>query len=180
MAKTKVKVEIPVLEKLLDGIDKRAAREIGSKVVKAMKKQFIAKGISPVAGIARFPAYAAQRKASPPLRYPDSVQGDFPGKRRRPINLFLSGDFLKKLNWWHDKNVIGIGMSQSQGKFSMPDKLIVDMFETHNDGTQDGKKNQVPQRKFLPNKKGDEFKPKLQAMINDGIEKFVNKIIKSD
>lgn len=33
-------------------------------------------------------------------RYPDSVQEEFPNKKRRPVNLELSGKFLDNLDYW--------------------------------------------------------------------------------
>jgi hypothetical protein len=74
-------------------IPKAEYQAIGNSMVEEMKAQ-IAKGISPIRGGGRFPAYkGAKDKKS----YPYSVRKKYPGKRERPVNLYLSGDFLKSL-----------------------------------------------------------------------------------
>lgn len=100
---------------------------IGEDMIDLMK-DFISKGISPIQGWGRFPAYkgtereaqvrAGQRRAKKgaskqlkralrlqrasavaqkKTRYPYNVMGKFPNKRERPVNLFLSGDFMDDL-----------------------------------------------------------------------------------
>lgn len=56
-------------------------------------KDLISKGISPVKQIGRMPAYKK------PESYPDRMRRKFPAKRRRPVNLLLSGEFLKDLTF---------------------------------------------------------------------------------
>lgn len=58
---------------------------VGRRVVSSMK-DLIAKGISPIRGNGRFPAYKDPTK--------------YPGKKKapRPVNLFLSGDFMDSLS----------------------------------------------------------------------------------
>lgn len=65
-------------------IDRRTAAQVGTKTVVEMRRD-IAKGISPVRGRRRFPAYKNPKK--------------YPGKRKgaRPVNLKLTGQFLRAL-----------------------------------------------------------------------------------
>ncbi len=97
MAKTRVNLN--ALKKLIDGIPKEAAlasnRAIAQLIEKKMK-DLIKKGISPIEGDGRFPPYKAQVERNK-KKYPDSVRDKFPNKRRRPVNLFLSGRFLREL-----------------------------------------------------------------------------------
>lgn len=102
----------------IQGMTRTERVEIGESMIEVMKDQ-IAKGISPIDGWGRFPAYkwvarAGQlmknrrllknkqarrslRKSAKLLKetkYPASVRKKFPNKRERPVNLFLSGNFL--------------------------------------------------------------------------------------
>jgi hypothetical protein len=171
--KTKIKVELPIAKRIKEIVDMDLAKKVGTKTVGLAKREFIAKGISPVKGFGRFPAYARQRK-SDPSKYPAPVLGRFPGKKDRPVNLRLDGSFMKHFTWWLDKKKINVGMSGSKGRFNDPPTHIIDMFETHNDGTQ---APTVPQRKFLPNKDGEDYKPKITVAIRDEFDKKIKQII---
>ena len=68
-------------------VDKKTADAVGRAPIKEMKDQ-ISKGISPIReGPKRFPAYKNPKK--------------YPGKRKgkRPVNLKLTGDFLRSLSF---------------------------------------------------------------------------------
>ena len=82
------------LEMLKSPITKEDASEIGKQVITEMKDQ-ISKGISPILGQGRFPAY----------KNPDK----YPGKRKpkRPVNLKLSGNFLYDLTYREVKSKNG-------------------------------------------------------------------------
>jgi hypothetical protein len=98
-----------LLSEFGNALDEGVANSIGDQVIIKMK-QLIAKGISPIENHGRFPEYKSQQqekgkskkaKATLKKKYPDTVLGDFPGKRRRPVNLELSGDFLRDgLDHW--------------------------------------------------------------------------------
>lgn len=112
------RIGVTTIEKGLNEADKV---QIGAELVEAMKDQ-IAKGISPIQGKGRFPAYKWVAKANQILKggrataskdartrrrkfaadtkkkgYPYSVRGQYPSKRERPVNLFLSGKFMNDL-----------------------------------------------------------------------------------
>lgn len=74
-----------LVESLQKPINKTTASEVGETVIKEMK-DLISKGISPIQGNSRFPAY----------KYPKK----YPGKRKgkRPVNLKLTGQFLDALS----------------------------------------------------------------------------------
>ena len=70
-------------------ITSKVAKEVGSTVVKEMKRM-IAAGLSPIREKGRFEGYRGG--------YLDAIRkGRLRGKRERPVNLKLSGDFLKSL-----------------------------------------------------------------------------------
>jgi hypothetical protein len=73
----------------LKKIRKPQLDKIGIGLVDLMKDN-IRKGISPITG-KRFPKYKNAKK------YPGLVRKRFPNKRTRPVNLHLSGDFLRAL-----------------------------------------------------------------------------------
>jgi hypothetical protein len=98
----KVKITGKKLKSFIEGvselkeeaIDKKTATRIGIGVTSKML-DFISKGISPIQGAGRFPAYKN------PKKYP----GDL--KAKRPVNLYLSGDFLKSLDYREIKTSSG-------------------------------------------------------------------------
>mgnify|MGYP000355428565 FL=1 len=92
-------------------ITKAEKLDIGEAVIDEMQV-VIAKGISPIKENGRFPAYkwadkkqlarksGSKKKEADRFfknKYPYSAQAKFPGKKERPVNLKLSGDFLKNL-----------------------------------------------------------------------------------
>lgn len=102
------------INKIENSVNDRVASAIGYTVRQRMLS-LIAKGLSPILGAGRFPEYkavsvarslkklnASKRAAkSSPRGYPYTAQvkRDFPNKRARPVNLFLSGDFLSNLTY---------------------------------------------------------------------------------
>jgi len=84
-ALTKIKDKVLGIK---DAFTEADANALGEEVVSEMKR-FISKGVSPVEGIGRFRQYSKN--------YPESVQGEYPAKRKRPVNLYLSGQMLSEL-----------------------------------------------------------------------------------
>lgn len=149
-------------KELIDSISKSEKEEIGEAAVDQMKN-LISKGISPIEGRGRFPEYkwagnrkdvisavaAATRgdrssgarkersksKKAYSNKYPFSAQKEFPDKRPRPVNLFLSGDFLSNLKV-QVRNRIFIGFF---------DKLSSKKEEGHREGA-----NGQPSRPIIP------------------------------
>lgn len=77
--------------------------------------------------------------------YPYSVQKRFPGKRPRPVNLFLSGDFLKALKYFVFGGN-GAAKASLEIGFSNDDELANDMEEGHRIGwLGQGKRPIIPQ-----------------------------------
>lgn len=174
MAKLKVTLKLdPKLNKMFD---RKFQNDLGRQVVTEMKK-LIAKGISPVKGVPRFEAYAVQRKSaenrtvaqvqgakglnrktskSNSLKhlYPNSVKNKFPGKQARPVNLFLDGSFIDTISYKSSDNKVEVGHIDM-------DKNTRNLFEAHNEGLN----RNVPKRKYLPNKRGEEFVASIKTLI---------------
>ena len=164
---TKVKVDFRALKRNLLNkqtvINNATKKKLGKFVDKETKKR-IAVGKSPVMGVGRFKAYAIQRLGK---GYPSTVRGKFPGKKNRPVNLSLDGTFLDNIGFKPIKTGIEYGLQSNE-------KLMKDMFETHNDG----KHSDVPQRKFIPNKRGDKYTPDILKGIKGIYSKRIKDIIK--
>jgi hypothetical protein len=81
-------------------IPKKVLENAGEIFIEEIKNR-ATKGQSPIREFPRrFPAYAAQRKKGDGVkRYPDTVKKKFPSKRKRPVNLTLSGKFLNSLKY---------------------------------------------------------------------------------
>ncbi len=75
----------------LKTLNKKERLSVGKAIIKSMK-QLIAKGISPIKGKKRFKGYK-----NPDSGYPSTVKRKHPSKKKRPVNLKLSGAFLKSL-----------------------------------------------------------------------------------
>lgn len=127
-----------------NAIDLDTAGKVGGVTIFEIYRA-TAKGLSPVKGLGRFVRYKAQaigksKKNKPKKGYPYSVQKKYPNKLVRPVNLRLSGDMLKALEWkfYSSKQVIEVGIWDAKQSLKA---------ETHNQGTQEPR---VPTRQFLP------------------------------
>lgn len=141
------------------GLSQSDKRAIGEELIDAIKDQ-VSKGISPILGRGRFDGYKAVTAANSILRggkggtkasrarrrakaksvkrqgYPYSVRGKFPGKRERPVNLYLSGRFLNDLK----ARVLKRGL-----EFGFYTKLSTDKELGHREGA-----NTQPERPIIP------------------------------
>lgn len=158
MTKVRVKFDIKKI--------KRSDHErIAERIVSEMKR-LIATGRSPVKDIGRFVQYAAVRKSNK-TSYPFNVRDRFPSKAKTPVNLKLSGEFLDTLGYKATSKGSEIGHID-------PDARTRELFDTHNEG----KNKNVPKRKYLPNKRGEEFTVSIMRLIvrlySDTIKKIIS------
>lgn len=189
MAKPRVTLKFDMLKRLIAGdyFGSGDQRLLG-ETVRDMSLESISKGLSPVRGVGRFVSYRAQTasakqpKRPPKLRnsraprglsrfYPYSVLSKFPHKTIRPVNLKLSGEFLETLTFRGTKNGIEFGHLEFSGRTK-------DLFEAHNEGM--NSKNNVPQRKYLPNKPGEDFIVSIMRAIKDIYARKIKSIINSN
>lgn len=148
----------------LKSLKKSELQTIGDAVVEEMKV-LIAKGISPIKGDGRFPAYkwasakSVARKSGSKKKnvnrqfqnkYPYSARKDFPAKRERPVNLKLSGNFLKNLIAKISNRTIEIGF------FEEP-------WTKYEQGHREGVNGQPP-RPIIPIP-GEEFSPSIYRRL---------------
>jgi len=175
MAKTKVTLKWNgSLKTFADGtlVDANTAKTLGSTVISLMNEA-IAKGLSPVADWGRFAKYAAQRnvtakgKAGRSQRkrlYPFNI------KPLNPVNLKVTGAFLETIKYQRSaKNGIELGHLK-------PDDKTEALFEAHNEGLN----KYVPQRKYLPNKKGELFIVSIMRAIRNVYSQRIKSIINSN
>lgn len=151
--------------------DKEDAKELGEAVVLEMKTM-IAKGMSPIRGVGRFPGYKHQGKDG---RYPKSVMSKYPNKKQRPVNLHLTGAMLSSLVSKVVKGQVGPAVQIGyQGTFFGFRKSSAQKKEQgHREGV-----NGQPKRPTIP--EGEEqFAAKIQSLILSMYRKaykdFVNK-----
>lgn len=179
MAKNKVtlKLDPKIDPKFM--FNKQFMDRVGFKVVVKMR-EFIAKGLSPVKGVGRFEAYAAQRKSEKTTqningrrttvnkkRYPFTVKHKFPSKQTRPVNLSLNDSFLNTISHDASKAQVEIGHIDI-------DQHTMDLFKAHNEGLN---KN-VPKRKYLPNKRGEDFVATIKSMIKSIFSSRIKSVLK--
>lgn len=139
----------------LKGLNSNELEAIGKIVVQEIENDVL-KGINPISGFGarRFPEYKN------PSNYPDKARKDFPAKRRRPVNLFLSGDFLFFLRPFVKGQKIFIGFS---------DPLSIKKEQGHRDGA-----NGQPKRPIIP--QGSEtFNKRIIRVIKEAFSNQINK-----
>jgi hypothetical protein len=190
--KVTVKLDFPKLLK-----DKLVNQELSSNLADVVIKGILehtAIGLSPVRGFGRFVGYKAQEEAkklkkiathlsrannkaaassarseakSSARGYPSSVQGRFPDKKVRPVNLRLTGTMLADLSYLLNRTAqkVTIGIFKGKSKLKA---------ETHNEGTQEPN---VPTRQFLPTTQGQEFTVSIMRAIKEVYRKRLNSII---
>lgn len=170
MAKVKVNVDVKfkVLEDLKLLESKTVLGLIAPDIMDEIKS-LISKGISPVKGFGRFEAYKAQArktkgKSSQAGRgYPYSVMKKYPDKKVRPVNLKLTGDMLNALVWEIFAGKIKIGIF---------DKTQKEKAALHQEGS-----DSVPQRRFIPSSKGEDFTISVRRVIKERISFELGRIL---
>lgn len=154
MAKHKVKLKFDGSIKVLKTnlVDNKTQNTLGEAVIEMMKDA-MSKGLSPVKGFGRFIGYSSQRNNNK-SSYPFNVKHKYPSKKVRPVNLKLSGDLYDSIGFKGIKQGVEIGHINMTSE-------IKEKFEKHNEGSD----ILVPQRKYLPNKRGETFIVTIMQMI---------------
>jgi hypothetical protein len=125
----------------------------------------IKRGISPVEKGKRFQKYSQsyldQIRGKVRFFTADSgavipVEGKFEtgmgvGKKRSPVSMNLSGKMLSSLTWRSSKGIL---------------EAKDEKWNWHNDGVPE---NNLPERRLLPNRKGERFNRLIQAKITDAL-----------
>lgn len=114
----------------IEAVNKKVANKVGKRAISDMKK-LIARGKSPIKGKGGFPAYKN------PSRYPGGL------KRARPVNLRLTGEFLRSL-----KVNIELNRRGYVSRIGFFDPKSIKKEEGHRKGA-----NRQPKRPVIPNRK---------------------------
>lgn len=165
------------LEQLKAPIDRATAMQLGKALVDEML-DLISKGISTVEGTGRMPAYKAQAKSNALRKagnkagakaaktgYPYSVKYKYPDKRDRPVNLKLSGDFLKDLRFLMDSDRFGFFPKIGYGSSKSWDKEL-----GHAEGY-----NGQPKRPTIPDNQ-QKFAQRIQRLISSIYKKRIREL----
>lgn len=81
---------------------------IGRRVINQMQK-LISRGLSPVRGSGLSKKFPKYKRQDDPRGYPANVKNRFRSKRQKPVNLKLSGRFLKALKFKSTARGVEIG-----------------------------------------------------------------------
>lgn len=99
--------------------------------------------------------------------YPESVRKDFPQKRNRPVNLFLSGRFLKEL----------------EARVVQVDKIKIGFFKSYGQKLEQGHRegaNGQPERPIIPLQNSEEFAKSIVfstiKVVEDAIKDYLKKL----
>lgn len=127
---------------------------LGKAFVGRMKVAVL-QGQSPITGQpSRFKGYKDTKK------YPAKVQNKFPDKRARPVNLTLSGQFLKSL--------VSYGVTRGANKFLFVgfNNLLAELKELgHREGV-----NGQPSRPIIPEQGKEDFIAPLRRFLEDAFK----------
>lgn len=134
---------------------------MGRLVVREMKSM-ISKGQSPISGDGRFLAYKPSYKKAI-----KRGKGPFKTKRPSPVNLKLTGAFLKALTF---KLRRGARFPTLRIGFFKKSEILKEL--GHRKGT-----NKQHKRPVVPNKK-EKFARPIQKIINAGLDKIAKKLSK--
>ena len=162
MARTSVKVSglgklQKFLKRLKKPVDGKTAKKIGKETV-VMMKSSVSKGLSPIKSRGRFKAYKKS--------YKDRItRSKMFGKKLKPVNLKLSGTFLKQLTFKVRRGKFGslpeIGFFKSYG---------IDLEQGHREG-----QNNQEKRPIIPDTSSNEnFSVKITQMIRKEIKKAID------
>jgi len=110
-----------------------------------------------------------KRTGSKSSFYPNSVKDEFPKKKIRPVNLELSGKYLKGIKHRRLRTDILLGFIGLRG-------LNRKLYEAHNLGK--NTKKAVPQRKHWPSKKSDQFTARIKRIIKNLYSRRIKAILK--
>ena len=161
MAKTRVKTRFDIAKLFDQGIPKRQLDSLGRYILKEMKR-LIAASRSTVKGGGRFQRYSDSYTTAIRKRYANIPRG-----KTTKVNLELTGKMLENLMFrMNKKNTIKVGI------LSNAPKDVKVRARVHNDG-----EGNAPQRKFIPDKRNDEFAVSIQRIINTFHQNFLNKSV---
>lgn len=153
------------LKELEHPIDRKTANDLGKKIIKEMKNM-ISKGISPILGHGRFDAYrGSYRDRIRKYGYIKNRDGKH-SKKLRPVNLKLSGKFLKNLKHRVVSEKTGFGVS-----IGFRDKTSYKKERGHRE-----KANNQAFRPIIPQAKNEKWSARIQDIIIDFFDLGVKKI----
>jgi hypothetical protein len=151
-----------VLKSTGKAINANVARQVGKTVVTTMKRQ-IDSGISPITGSGISRRFEGYRNS-----YRDRIsKGGFPGKGLRPVNLKLTGDFLRNLKFRVESRD---GTTTTRVGFF--DAASVDKELGHRTGA-----NNQAKRPIIPTvqeKFNAAIVDEIESIYEDAIEKYLN------
>jgi hypothetical protein len=162
------------LKSLKKPVSRRDAKKMGKSALKEMKS-LIKSGISPIRGGGKMPRYRGsyaeqikkkghivvyERKGSRGKRYPKSM---------RPVNLRLTGAFLKNLQARVVKVASGFGISIGYRKRSEQIKER---------GHREGANNQAIRPTIPQGDRNEEFALRIQRVVIKGLNALIKKLSK--
>lgn len=121
-------------------------------------KDLILKGTSPVKGYGRFQKYSESY-----LKAIDRNKGDFVGKKKSPVNLYLSGDMMASMKVTKDDKKVVVEFGSEVASY-------------HNEQGA-GRKKVI--RRLLPTGDGETFNREIMKRIRDALKQAVNLIARS-
>lgn len=149
------------LNTLREPLNPTEAGELGDVVVTRMR-DVISKGISPIIGPGISTRFAAYKN---PDEYPGRRMKAYPGKRKSPVNLFLTGEFMASLSSRVVKTRGGFG-----AEIGYDSRLSGKKEQGHREGV-----NGQPSRPTIPDAKAGE---RFSKIIQDEYLKVMNRAIK--
>lgn len=153
---------------LMKKLTKQELIEVGNEVLELVRQDTL-KGVSPIKGNGRFPKYKDTSKYPGGKNSP--TRREFPDKRARPVNLWLSGEFLSSLQAftktdWRNSTV---GKLSYKLFIGFKDRLSRKKEQGHREGV-----NGQPMRPIIP-EKSESFSRKYLLRLKDSLASRLNK-----
>jgi hypothetical protein len=130
-------------------------------------------------GLAEWAGHRAKGRANRLKQrgYPFSVQDEFPDKKERPVNLYLSGDFMKSLESWLD---LALKKSPDGNEAKIVKHLWIgfrdELSQKKEQGHREGANGQE-KRPIIP-EENEEFATSIQKIIIAGFREALKNAVK--
>lgn len=153
-----VKIKHESLEKLIESVKSvRNLEELGRVAVKEMRLS-LERGISPIRGERRLERYSAS--------YTKAIQQGWleHAKKVRPVNLILSGQMLRALEYKAQYGLLEVGIWDAE---------MAELASYHQDGTAN-----MPARRFIPTQKSEHLTVTIDRALINKLKDIINRSIR--
>lgn len=153
-----VKIKHESLEKIIESVKSvRNLEELGRVAVREMRLS-LERGISPIRGERRLANYSASYSKAIKMGWLEHA------KKVRPVNLILSGQMLRALEYKAQYGLLEVGIWDSE---------MAELAGYHQDGT-----DNMPARRFIPTQKSEQLAVTIDRALINKLKDIINRSIR--